>query len=963
MADFQAQIAMFEAHSDHVQQVDADGGSGACGRVSQSSDDAGDAERRGAKEWTFAATLNAYAPVRDAEARVGVRLYPGGRQVTLSLKTLRRRLEWLTPMFRLRFTTFIPRRQFDTSSNAVPVIDVDFGAPAPPTPMTLAGVVERSLCMRYPSRLDDDGAVIASRSAEYVTQSLSKFRQLHGDAGASVTFDAMVPFYNCMRTQVLKMRNNPDDDTPDFLGDPETWRYFSAAVIKKMAPAYPSAVLHEQVPYILSPTRALALYQQLCDDPFVMCFRTRYPRTVLNERGRSVSELTVRGYIRAALELVGDDDIDVARVLAVCMYAVLKDEYFRNKNLYMDIDDWYAQAHGMCVAATTGQHCPRTVTLDEARAATTEAEQLLVATDVVCALHATEDDYGLRPVFLHYTYTCLTTIRASLERVRDRFIRHRLTAHAEPPVAPWTGQPPCDEQRAALDVYERSPLLLVDGPGGAGKSELLHMIVARRPHARRLVTAFPNQVTSMLRQRLGVPTCFTAHMFIYAHAMSHKRVPTMVKKAFAKVNMQPAFEGACIFAGVEELIIDEMSVMYPALLSVLLDGLSRCGQLRRVIMVGDHAQLPSITAGSLWPDMLEAFEGSDAAASVRRFVHNHRVERSEPWMRPLARINEHVRRHETAEAMRLLTRFEPAQLTTAMTPRLSASAMECRTSTTMFETSEHIVDLLRHMFRALDCTPAEFVLRHQVMTYRRNGVGGAPGDLAVLNDALTELYRALTKVRAVTTRTGKQRGCYIGQKVMFKVNDHDIGVYNNEVLYLERIVDYGGDGDVLSDAVRSSAQSKTRGTARRVYVCREVRSGELAGRTVYVDAFSDTGKRMVRASAVTNYCFQGGQAPIIIYAIMPPRTGGRYYETRQSMYTAIGRAQRQLVLVATAPTIRRALTNESQDRRTGLAIALRGSSALLTAPGGAISSASSSTDAPSLPASVSPPPAKRARTA
>ncbi len=143
-----------------------------------------------------------------------------------------------------------------------------------------------------------------------------------------------------------------------------------------------------------------------------------------------------------------------------------------------------------------------------------------------------------------------------------------------------------NEQRAAVLALDVSPVVLLSGGPGTGKTstvvEMLRRAAARHPDLRIGLAAPTGKAARRLgdtvRPQLEGISCLTLHRWLEAGRDGFRR------------NRQRPLE-------LDLLVIDEMSMVDLVLMQGLLDAMPPdC----RLVMVGDPAQLPPVGSGAVW---------------------------------------------------------------------------------------------------------------------------------------------------------------------------------------------------------------------------------------------------------------------------------------------------------------------------------------------------------------------------
>ena len=204
----------------------------------------------------------------------------------------------------------------------------------------------------------------------------------------------------------------------------------------------------------------------------------------------------------------------------------------------------------------------------------------------------------------------------------------------------------CEEQQRAIDRSERSPISIITGRGGTGKTEVLRKIIARCAPEQVLVTAFTGKVVSELTRR--VHKARTMHSLLVSdvlHRQEVRRVESILAalRGRARAAADPSnpltqltevraelyrmlgvAEHASPFENIRVLVIDEASLMpfemFVQLLTAIHEHTKRTGKfLARLIICGDPWQLYPISYGAVLSDLCHAFPHC-----VHHMTINHR---------------------------------------------------------------------------------------------------------------------------------------------------------------------------------------------------------------------------------------------------------------------------------------------------------------------------------------------------
>jgi hypothetical protein len=218
----------------------------------------------------------------------------------------------------------------------------------------------------------------------------------------------------------------------------------------------------------------------------------------------------------------------------------------------------------------------------------------------------------------------------------------------------------CSEQLRAEGVfrtYPTTPLYIIDGWGGSGKTACLYHITQKLP---------PNSFLVLTAQAANAAGCQnlvhfnaqTIHMILMMHQIVCPKSPYFEPSSFAKCRVRklPTCETlperrrfwakltpkqkhefknpmevrgircqdtdkTCFLLPIQTLIIDEISLVDDELFAIIVYILATCGSLKQLIVCGDHRQKPQIGWGCLFDDLIKGFPDS-----IIQFQHCHRFE-------------------------------------------------------------------------------------------------------------------------------------------------------------------------------------------------------------------------------------------------------------------------------------------------------------------------------------------------
>jgi len=211
----------------------------------------------------------------------------------------------------------------------------------------------------------------------------------------------------------------------------------------------------------------------------------------------------------------------------------------------------------------------------------------------------------------------------------------------EPPM-PTTSR--CSEQIQSIEAiatYPACPILIMDGWGGSGKTTALRSIEALFPPNSCILLTAQAANAAACREKVSMNS-MTMFMMTMLHAMTCSRSPHFDSKVYdaAQVIYPPEFEskherdyymkrltaaerleyenemevrgfrfpkGKCFLHHIQTLLIDEISLVDDEAFAAVIQILTSCGDLKRVVLCGDHRQKPQISYGCLMSDLTKGF--------------------------------------------------------------------------------------------------------------------------------------------------------------------------------------------------------------------------------------------------------------------------------------------------------------------------------------------------------------------
>jgi len=464
------------------------------------------------------------------------------------------------------------------------------------------------------------------------------------------------------------------------------------------------------------------------------------------------------------------------------------------------------------------------------------------------------------------------------------------------------GHPLCNEQTTAITKFLENPIVLVNGLPGSGKTDMLSALAPCMPpetvfacaikgiHVAKLNSIFPTRA-------------FTAHMLLYFHDKYCQSSPhiennwqttasdpdnnhtnnnnpdvqdsdKISEELFIKNSLKLKFI-ACPFEKTEFLVIDEISNWDDAIFSKLLSAITCCGKLKKVFMLGDSNQLPSIRCGNVIKELTEFCREMD---TLCEFVHNHRTSQSSK----ILRHNTDCLINRDISSLQF-DNINCIHIDLDITEKKSTHQMQAMLLSVLRKYNVH-----------------EY--QHQVIT-RTNKFKD------LFSDTIEEYYYNKDSQH---TKEYKKRGHYVGRKISFTQNNYRLKVLNNELLVLESIVDYPTGPNAAkrkATEIKNTAEKIPREYSRLL----TLRSLDDSKKIELL--FSEWVKKHLKhASASTIEIYQGSEADDVIY-ILPYWSR---FDTFESVLTAWTRARKRFFFMGNLQDLAKAIKTPEPPRRSKL---------------------------------------------
>ncbi|CAB4054621.1 HELB [Lepeophtheirus salmonis] len=178
-------------------------------------------------------------------------------------------------------------------------------------------------------------------------------------------------------------------------------------------------------------------------------------------------------------------------------------------------------------------------------------------------------------------------------------------------------------------MIAHNPITVISGRGGTGKTEIVTTVLSSLNEIAQQMKTNLKVMTMKLIKRASS----TLHPRVKLHPLSD--IALRVKhiqftklsphtKSFLE-NRMKAESGPWKYATIKVIVVDECSMVGMCLFSHILNILYKDAELKKVILLGDVLQLPSIDPGSLMSDIYQAFKSRSYSIEL---VTNHRSEGS-----------------------------------------------------------------------------------------------------------------------------------------------------------------------------------------------------------------------------------------------------------------------------------------------------------------------------------------------
>ena len=490
---------------------------------------------------------------------------------------------------------------------------------------------------------------------------------------------------------------------------------------------------------------------------------------------------------------------------------------------------------------------------------------------VTVATQARERDEA-RPLVLENGRLYLQRLHAAECRVANRLLNLAQNAARSPGFAASIerafggNDERTNEATAAVRAAVLSRLSIVTGGPGTGKTTLVARILSAlvdggAAEPRRIALAAPTGKAAARLQESVQNRLGTGELL--------ERVPALREfPVEARTIHRLLASRTSLVRRLQALIVDECSMVDLPLMARLVGALPEdC----RLILLGDANQLSSVEPGSVFSDLCRAGAGARLGECVTRLVRNYRFGRDSG----IGRLAAAVVDGDGDGALATLRDGNDAE--TSFTRLDHEAAFGAFARSVADEWAAHMKGLTANEGQA-EAFPARRVL----CSHRRGPFG-------------TNRFNYLVERRLTELRVRSERDSdYIGRPIIVTQNDRQTGLANGDA----GIVVPGSDG------------------GRRVWFPDRVRADQDDERFLVSTA------RLPRHEsyfALTVHRAQGSEYEEVVFV---PGPAASRVNTRELFYTAVTRARRKVVVMATEDSVR-AAAGRLTSRATGLLDRLR----------------------------------------
>lgn len=457
-------------------------------------------------------------------------------------------------------------------------------------------------------------------------------------------------------------------------------------------------------------------------------------------------------------------------------------------------------------------------------------------------------------------------------------------------------------QREALVHALTDRLVIITGEGGTGKTEVVSALAAVLPADSVMLCAPTGASADVLAQRARLPARTIDSMVARARLTEDALGFIAVAReeglaaAVAKFEKNPKLRDYERAWKARNLVVDEMSLVSPSKLRKLVERYTAFDGIDRVVIMGDANQLPSVEPGSLARDLLAAYPGH-----VVRLTKNFRAGTTD-----IPKISQWVLRGDTqvlshrSGTFRILSAGDGFNTDELRDPHCfqNLAALHRIVDAYIRERGLDVEDIMGIAFTRIEAEMLNLVLqriRHGRTRFAYDQSIVYPGDRVMI----TSNTHMRNRLVPTTFEPGAFREMYNG--TYYRV----LGI--RDVDASDTTVGTPSASDAPLDA----------GLRRMLLLDRIRASGELWNEPLLA-LLPNLQRAGLRAGyACTTHVAEGSQAKAVIgiYLDMPR---GRRYNTHQHAYTAVSRAEAEVLIITMGGYFANAVCNPGTRRITGV---------------------------------------------
>ncbi|MGH0156858.1 UNVERIFIED_CONTAM: hypothetical protein FKN15_033544 [Acipenser sinensis] len=515
-------------------------------------------------------------------------------------------------------------------------------------------------------------------------------------------------------------------------------------------------------------------------------------------------------------------------------------------------------------------------------------------------------------IFLKYLYDCEKEIAESIQQLAHRpqsyFNTERIVRLVQNEILLD------EEQLKAVEMICENPITLISGKGGCGKTTVVSQTLkaeyqsegkepGRKPKV--LPTAPIGKAANNLKKQTGFDA-YTLYQVLWSYDLYQKQ---RAKRRKESEDYQEDFTWR--FSEVEVFVVDEGSLASVQILNYVFKLLMKEAQLRKVIILGDVRQLPSIQPGNALSDM---FEGLRKKGWTIELTTNHRSE-SHLIVRNATKISEigiRNRSYSNLEFDAVVT--VPAQKDSKVTIQTDDKSF-IFIPLSSGNQNTGLEDAIRFLLESAPGLKDD--AKSQFITFKNCCMKPGFPYSAGVNTATLDFHAFVFDQIVTVNLTLQFNICDIQACLSLQHNIIDVEIDGCRLLTLD-----DKDGRKvcasyreLGDGKLKHAWAKTIHTYQDVEIdgCRLLTLDDKDGRKVCASYRELGDGKLKHAWAKTIHTYQGSESDTVVYVITSVG-----YQNWQHIYTAVTRARKRVYVVAKESFLEMVIRKKKTKRNTRL---------------------------------------------